>query len=371
MTSSEKPGTTKATVESVLADFDSAEDTLAAFCARTKVLIDASLQDANIRYHSVQSRVKSRQKLREKYSDPEKDYKRLEDITDLAGLRIITYYEDDIDRVADVIKREFELDQENSVDKRETEPDRFAYSAVNYVCKHLKKRATDVEYKKFADIRCEIQITSILRHAWSEIEHEWYDLKDAYPKNIKRRFYRLAALLEIAESEFLDLRKGKTEYEQSVKVRVEANVPELPIDAVSIKSFVEQERMVAELDELVAVTLGRSLATGFSDSLAESRARAAKLAGMKNLQDVRDLLRKYGPGVPEFVRRCREEFWPEHQTASKVSRGVSIFQLSRLVASIHFHDSARAFEEGLPSTTTWDLARQVKIAAEIVAKYPR
>src|ERR1700693_3654848 len=175
MTSSEKPGTTKATVESVLADFDSAEDTLAAFCARTKVLIDASLQDANIRYHSVQSRVKSRQKLREKYSDPEKDYKRLEDITDLAGLRIITYYEDDIDRVADVIKREFELDQENSVDKRETEPDRFAYSAVNYVCKHLKKRATDVEYKKFADIRCEIQITSILRHAWSEIEHEWYD----------------------------------------------------------------------------------------------------------------------------------------------------------------------------------------------------
>src|SRR6266481_8211014 len=94
----------KAKVEDVLAEFGRRQENLAALCAKTKSLIEASLQDANIPYQSVQSRVKSRKKLREKYLDPEKKYKRLKDITDLAGLRIITYYEDDVDRVVDVIK---------------------------------------------------------------------------------------------------------------------------------------------------------------------------------------------------------------------------------------------------------------------------
>ena len=173
----------RASIEDVLAEFDRRQEMLAALCAKTKSLIEASLQDANIRYQSVQARVKTRKKLKEKYLDPSKNYRQLEDITDLAGLRIITYYENDVDRVAEVIKREFDLDAKNSVDKRDTEPDRFGYSALNYVCRHLQKRTSDVEYKRFAGSCCEIQITSILSHAWSEMEHEWYDLKDARTKS--------------------------------------------------------------------------------------------------------------------------------------------------------------------------------------------
>ena len=120
---------------------------------------------------------------------------------------MITYYEDDVDRVAEVIKREFALDSENSVDRERHRARSVRLQRLNYVCTHLPKRTADVEYKRFAGVRCEIQITSILMHAWSEIEHEWYDLKDAYPDKVKRRFYRIAALLELAESEFLNLKK--------------------------------------------------------------------------------------------------------------------------------------------------------------------
>src|SRR5437870_3229775 len=130
----------KEPVETVLAKFDAQEDKLAAFCAKTKNLIETILQDANIRYQSVQTRVKSRNKLEEKYLDPEKNYRRLEHITDLAGLRIITYYPGDLDRVAEVIKREFHIYPEDSVDKRDVEPDRFGYTAINCVCGHLEKR---------------------------------------------------------------------------------------------------------------------------------------------------------------------------------------------------------------------------------------
>jgi hypothetical protein len=71
--------------------------------------IEASLDDAGIQYQSVQIRVKSKKKLKEKYLDPTKKYEKLDDITDLAGLRVITYYEDEVDRVAEVIKKEFLL----------------------------------------------------------------------------------------------------------------------------------------------------------------------------------------------------------------------------------------------------------------------
>ena len=132
--------------------------------------------------------------------------------------------------VAKEISKEFTIDRENSLDKRQTEPDRFGYRAINYVCTHHPKRAADIMYKEFAAENCEIQITSILSHGWSEIEHDWYDLKENYPNEIKRRFYRLTALLELAEAEFIDLRNSRIQLQKSVTVRVEANILDLSIE---------------------------------------------------------------------------------------------------------------------------------------------
>src|SRR5260370_11120562 len=179
MTDFGNPEKPKADIAACLAGFEAKEDMLAAFCGRTKSLIEASLEEANIRYQSVQFRVKTKKKLETKYLDPKKNYKALSDITDLAGLRVITYYEDDVDRVAEVINREFRVDPEDSMDKRNTDPDRFGYNALNYVCEHLEKRKTDVEYKKFGGVRFEIQVTSILRHAWSENRCDLYLEADA------------------------------------------------------------------------------------------------------------------------------------------------------------------------------------------------
>lgn len=368
MAGSEDQGKSKADVERILVEFDEREPTLTAFCAKTKSLIEASLEDVGIRYHSVQQRVKNRKKLREKYLDPTKEYQRLDDITDLAGLRVITYYEDDIDRVAEVIKREFRIDPENSIDKRETEPDRFGYSAVNYVCGHLEKRSSDVEYKKFSGVRCEIQITSVLRHAWSEIEHEWYDLKEAYPKDVKRRFYRLAALLELAESEFLDLRKSKAQYERSVAVQVEAKVPDLPVDAVSLSSFVGQDSLVAEIDRSIALLWGTGVSDVFPGRLAELAAGVARTAGLTKLQDVRDSLIRYRAAVLEYVSRCRK-FWPEPPSPAPIAKGVCIINLAMMLISVRGVDAVLAAQKPFGSLANWDIAQQVSVAREVVAKY--
>jgi ppGpp synthetase/RelA/SpoT-type nucleotidyltranferase len=369
MPGSKKPEEAKHTVEAVLSEFDSIEGMLGALCVKTKSLIEASLEDARIPYQSVQVRVKSKKKLAEKYIDPKKDYRRLEDITDLAGIRIITYYEDHVDRAAKVIEREFVVDRENSVDKRDTEPDRFGYNALNYVCAHLPKRVSDVEYKKFAGVRCEIQITSILRHAWSEMEHEWYDLKEAYPARVKRRFYRIAALLELAESEFLDIRNSRTQYERSVAVRVEANVLDLAIDAVSLKSFIEQQRIVRQIDSSLARVMAAGLEAKLDDEWIERHVSGLKFMGLTKLQELLGSLEHFKNAIPEYVDRCRrEEVWPV-MDVRLVPRGVSIYHLSGMLASLRGKDVIVQLWKELGTTPSWNVEHQAAIAKEVAAKH--
>ncbi len=369
MANSKNRGDSKASLEAILAEFGRRESTLSSFCARTKGLIEASLQDANIRYQSVQARVKTKAKLEKKYLDPTKNYTQLDDITDLAGLRVITYYEDELDLVAQVLEREFNIDRKDSVDKRNTEPDRFGYRAINYVCCHLDKRIMDVEYKQFAGVKCEIQITSILGHAWSEIEHEWYDLREAYPDEVKRRFSIIAALFELAGREFVDIRKSKTQYERAIALQVEANVPDTPLDAVSLRTFIDQEPLVGEIDGAVASALGFSLTAPLTDGVLESRARAANLVGITKLQDLRTALGVLGEVIPEFMERCIDEVWPNDPQSSRAEPGVCIYHLALLTAATRGEKGLSAFFTSITADyTDKELKRITTIAQETLAK---
>ena len=357
----------RATVEEVLAEFDGKRETLSSLCAKTKGLIEVILQDAGIQYQSVQARVKTPNKLRSKYLDPEKQYRSLKD--NLAGLRVITYYEDDVDRVAEVIKGEFEVDAANSVDKREVEPDRFGYSAINLVCTHLAKRTADVEYKKFSGIPCEIQVTSILSHAWSEMEHEWYDLKESYPDEIKRRFSRLVALFELADQEFLEIRKARVQYERSVAVRVEARVPDIPIDAVSLKSFIEQEPTVLELDQHMSSLRRVPLIAQASDQTLDLRARVLKLAGMNTLQQLTTSLEKHKGAVREYMDRCKKEnVWAPFR-GSALQRAISLHHLAVFLKGLQSPEAIAELHRALGNMPKSDLVRQSAIAKEVAAKY--
>ena len=347
MVDSKNLGDSKASLEATLAEFGRREATLASFCARTKSLIEACLQDANIRYQSVQARVKTKAKIEKKYLDPTKNYSQLGDITDLAGLRVITYYEDELDLVAQVLEREFNIDRKDSVDKRNTEPDRFGYRAINYVCCHLGKRIRDVEYKQFAGVKCEIQITSILGHAWSEIEHEWYDLREAYPNEVKRRFSIIAALFELAGREFVDIRKSKAQYERAVALQVEAGVPDIAVDAVSLRTFIEQEPLVKEIDAAVASALAMTLASTLTDSALEYRSKAVTFAGFSKLQDLRAALSKYRSVIPIYADRCWRQVWPESPTTSVAERGICLYQLASLLTASEGKEKITALFEAL------------------------
>jgi ppGpp synthetase/RelA/SpoT-type nucleotidyltranferase len=188
-------------------DYEALVGPLQDFKVSIDSLIKTLLEIEGIRVHSVTSRIKSKASVRQKLQRPDKDRK-LSGLTDMLGVRIITYFQDEVDAAAKLIEREFIVDEENSSDKRELlDPDRFGYRSLHYVLQLSLERSTLPENRAHRDIRFELQIRSILQHAWAEIEHDTgYKSESEVPDAVRRRFSRLAGLLELADDEFLGIR---------------------------------------------------------------------------------------------------------------------------------------------------------------------
>lgn len=143
-------------------------------------------------------------------------YEQLHDITDLIGIRIITYFTHDVQVVANLINDYFKIDQLNSIDKRMiVQPDQFGYLSLHYIIEVPKKDVSEAinEYWKV-----EIQIRTILQHAWAEIEHRYgYKLNKQVPWEIGRTFSRVSSLLETADIEFENIRRRMEDYEREIK----------------------------------------------------------------------------------------------------------------------------------------------------------
>ena len=191
-------------------------------------------------------------------------------ITDLVGLRIITYFEDDIDKIAEIFKTEFDIDFPNSVDKRLVESDKFGYRSLHYVASLSEERAKLTEYKKYKGLKFEVQIRSILQHSWAEIEHDLgYKGENEIPKTAKRTFYRVAALLEQADIEFVKLRQQIEDHESTIKNQILTSSPEIKIDASSIIAFIKESKTLNGIEsEIETKTCKReSNTTSITDAI--------------------------------------------------------------------------------------------------------
>lgn len=112
-------------------------------------ITEGLMRKHGIKYATAEYRIKEENSLSEKIRKKGDKYKALSDITDIGGIRIITYYANDVDRVAELIEREFKVDKENSIDKRKTlGPKVFGYLSLHYVICLDDRRAVLPEYMK-------------------------------------------------------------------------------------------------------------------------------------------------------------------------------------------------------------------------------
>ena len=163
----------------------------------------------NIDFSSIEKRAKSIESFRSKIL--KKGYwKPLQQMTDLAGVRVVLYHREDVTAACDMLKGEFEVDTANSVDKAEgLDPDRFGYQSVQLVLRLSQGRRSLPEWKRFADLQAEAQVRTVLQHAWSAIDHKLrYKTTHEVPRTLQRRLFRLSALLGLADDEFSNIRQS-------------------------------------------------------------------------------------------------------------------------------------------------------------------
>lgn len=222
-------------MDEILRAFDSWVLDVGDVAPQVRDLLRQLLTDRGVVVHSVEARAKARSSLARKVATHTPPYASLRDVTDVLGARIITYFPDEVDVVGQVIEREFTVDLANSHDRRATiEPERFGYMSVHYVVTLSPARETLAEWKLLAGWPFEIQVRSLLQHAWAEIEHDLgFHTAVELPRDVRRRWSRVAALLETADTEFVALRAIAAEGVTDGQERPTAHHLEEVPDAIS------------------------------------------------------------------------------------------------------------------------------------------
>lgn len=97
------------------------------------------------------------------------------DIKDLAGARVAVYFPADMPTVNDLIAANFEAVEPPRVFPEAGTPKdgkRFAGYVATHHRVRLKPETLNVSDKRYCSAICEIQVASVLMHAWAEVEHD-------------------------------------------------------------------------------------------------------------------------------------------------------------------------------------------------------
>ncbi len=221
-------------IEAAVREYRALLPTLEVFRVRLEWLLRALLSDEGRDVHQIESRCKGVDKFVEKtgrkgYQDP------LRQMTDLIGFRVIMYYDADVTFAAGLIDRELLVDPALSVDWRiPDDRNRFGYASNHLVCTLNERRAELSEWRPFAGLRVEIQLRTVLQHAWAVVSHQLgYKSVPGLAPEGERRLNRIAAMLEEADQAFEDIRAGE---DQAQALREELADLDVPPDTKSTEA---------------------------------------------------------------------------------------------------------------------------------------
>jgi len=166
-------------------------------------IVTTLLDDAGINYLSITGRTKSVASFAAKairardgvplYTDP------LTQITDVVGVRVITYVHSDVAAVAELFGDQLTILDDRDLGEETAREGRFGYAS-----RHLLVCAPTIP-----DRPASVQVRTVLQHAWAEFEHDIrykgaVSAEDA--PDLDRRFTLAAGLLELADREFSEIR---------------------------------------------------------------------------------------------------------------------------------------------------------------------
>ena len=203
--------------------------------------LEKLIKDKNIDCLSVTGRTKSLESLAEKLQ--RKEYVNpVEEITDLSGVRVTVYIESDVEKISKLVRKSFHVHPDKSLDKvSELGVDRMGYRSVHFVCDLGKKRTCLPEYAHYAGLVFEVQIRTLLQHAWAEIEHDRnYKLSGVLPAPLERRLHVAAGALEMVDRELNSIANEIDGYKEEVARKAAKGQLQIGINTTSLNEYLKK-----------------------------------------------------------------------------------------------------------------------------------
>lgn len=256
--------------QSAIAEYKKIYPLYEEFVKTAKEMISTILTRADVRYQSIEARAKKIDEFGKKAaksleSDPRKPKypNPLIDITDMAGVRVITFLPRSIEDVCRNIEKNFEVLEKIDKAEKSVEQGKIGYQGIHYLVKMNPSSAQLPKYESYKDLVLEIQVRTILQHAWAEMEHDiQYKNTEKIPILIKRRFIALAGLLDIADREFQTLHD---EYE----VKQQQQEDELKFYINDLSKSSDKDYVAESLKELRLWIDSEKFKEGISKKVAE------------------------------------------------------------------------------------------------------
>lgn len=219
--------------------------------------LELLLKEANIPFLSINYRIKEADSFlgkieRKKYESP------FEEIEDICGVRVICYYQSDVEKIKHILKKELDV-LENDNKEESLEFDQFGYRSMHFIVKIKKEWLSAPNYRGLENLKAEVQVRTVLMHAWAEIEHKLaYKSKSQIPTKYRRKLSLISAKLEESDEQFEDIKnqieQKKNDLIESAKeskkfdTNVEFNLDSL--QAFLDFAFPEREKDISATREL-------------------------------------------------------------------------------------------------------------------------
>jgi len=192
-------------------------------------VLELLLIESEIPFLSINYRIKKSDsfigKIEKKlYVDP------FQEIEDICGIRIICYYQSDIDKITNLIKKEL-LVLEDQNKGEQLDFDKFGYRSRHFIVKIPQEWAQTPNYRNLENLKSELQVRTVLMHAWAEIEHKLaYKSETQIPKEFRRKLSRISAKLEESDEQFEEI-KSQIENNKNQLVKAANESKKFDIDA--------------------------------------------------------------------------------------------------------------------------------------------
>ncbi|MFI5140829.1 MAG: GTP pyrophosphokinase family protein [Bacteroidia bacterium] len=154
---------------------------------------------------------------RKEYTTP------FEQTEDICGIRIICYFQKDVEKIQELLNKE--LDVKESEDKEDLlEVNQFGYRSHHLIAKIPSEWYKTPNFRNLKGLKTEIQVRTVLMHAWAEIEHKLsYKKKSHIPNDFKRKLFMISAKLEESDEQFQELKEKSEKLQHDIIAKAKSN----------------------------------------------------------------------------------------------------------------------------------------------------